>query len=282
MSLHTALATIETKRTQLIAGTPQTLKAALTYETIEQSVALAFHENPKLAKCTDLSVYFSVLYLVRLGLEIGGHAQQAWLIPYGKECTPRVGVQGKIELAIRSGKVARILCNVFFEHDLYDFDLGDGSLTHKIDLRAKTRGDPVGAWCRIWLTSHPDPLLEVMPLADFLKIQDDIVAQAGSLSPAHQNWPGEMFRNSVLKRALKRAPKSKDLMQALSDDWKLQRGARVNEDSHVIDAAWDEPKAIEEDAPDFQQKAADAEPKREPVPAKREDDGQQSIGGMPS
>lgn len=284
MSLKSAIATIQTKETQLVAGTPQTLKAAMTVETILQSVALAFHENPKLAKCTDLSVYFSVLYLVRLGLEIGGHAQQAWLVPFKDQCTPMVGVQGKIELAARSGKVARILVGVFCEHDEYDFDLGDGSLSHKLDLRAKTRGDPVGAWCRIWLTTHPDPVLEVMPIADFLKIQDDIVARTGKLSAAHKNWPGEMFKRSVISRALKRVPKSKDLAKMLSDEWRLDRGARVNEDSDVIDASWDEPKAIPEDAPDFERKATESKRKPEPVPVKRDtdDDGQQNIGGMPS
>ncbi len=283
MSMKQALATLDAKRTSIIEGTPTTLQAALTFESIRQAVALSFIENEKLGKCDTQSVYAAVLYLVRLGLEIGGHAQQSWLIPYGTKCTPQVGVQGKIELAIRSGKVSRILVGVFHENDLFDFDLADGSCQHKMDLRKSDRGKAVGAWCRIWLTTAVDPVLEVMPEADFQTIVEQVKKRNyGKLSPAYKLYPDEMRKRSVISRAMKRVPKSRDLAKVLSDAWRLDQGASVSVKGDVIDAEdFEEPKAIAEDLGN----PTEATPEKEKAPVRAEpapSDKEDPMGGMPS
>lgn len=280
MSMKGALVTLDQHKSQLIKGTPQTLRAAMTYDGIRESVALSFVENPNLGKCTVESVYASVLYLVRLGLEIGGHAQQCWILPYGTKCVPQVGVQGKIELAVRSGKVKRILCGVFHANDIFDYDLATGFCTHKEDLRNSDRGPALAAWCRIWLTTAEEPVLEVMREADFQTIFDEVKRKnGGRVSPSYRLYPDEMRKRSAVSRALKRVPRSRDLMQVLSDAWRLDQGASVSVKGDVIDAAdFEEPKALPEhieDPPPAKEK------EKERVPVQTESEDPSNEGDLP-
>jgi len=233
---------LTTKKAALLGAVPRTLAGALTWESIIQGVGLAIAGNPKLAECDPASVYISLLHIVRLGLDPSGMTQQAYLVPFwdGRRkcnvCTPMIGQQGKIELAYRSGRISRIITGVIHERDEYALNLADGSLSHSIDLLAPDRGKAVGAYCRIWLEGNPDPILEVMTLADFEKIKAAANKKnKGKLSPAYKAWPEEMWRRSVLSRALKRAPKSADLLEVMSAESDLMKR---RESGDIVDVDW--------------------------------------------
>jgi recombinational DNA repair protein RecT len=119
------------------------------------------------------------------------------------------------------------MSGVIRENDIFDHNLADGMLLHKLDLRNADRGRALGAWARIWIKGSPHPYLEIMTEADFEFIVEGIKSKnRGKLSGAYQNFPDEMRRNRVLSRALKRIPKSKD--KDLS---------RVLSESHAIEIA---------------------------------------------
>lgn len=240
---------LSSKQAAILGAVPRTLKAQLTWTYVIQGVALAISNNPKLAECNPHSVYTSVLHIIRLGLDPSGMTQQAYLVPFwdnrknSQVCTPMIGQQGKIELAYRSGKITKIITQVVHEFDNFTHNLGDGSLSHSINLREPQRGKAIAAYCRIWLVSNPDPLLEIMTLADFERIKATANKRnKGKLSPAYKAWPEEMWRRSVLGRALKRAPKSADLLDALTEEATFQK---KRDRGDIIDVEFDVSKAPE-------------------------------------
>ncbi|NRA03755.1 MAG: recombinase RecT [Myxococcales bacterium] len=227
MSIQTAIATMDAKQQAILAVIPASMRAEMDYQGIRQSVAAAIRGNPRLGECSPESIYTSAMYISRLGLDIGGHEGQAFLVPFAGQCTPMIGVRGKEVLAYRSGAVDRIMSGVIRENDIFDHNLADGSLSHKLDLRNADRGKALGSWARVWMKGSPHPYLEIMTESDFEFIVEGIRAKnRGNLSGAYTNFPDEMRRNRVLSRCLKRIPKSKDkeLSRVLYESHALEVG----------------------------------------------------------
>jgi len=229
MTTKRTMQLIEAKKSNLLGVLPVSLKGRMTWENIKSQVGMAVAGSRALQECESASIYTSVLYILHLGLEIGGHAGQAYLIPYNGKCTPMVGAQGKIELAYRSGSIDAIRSAVVYENDRFDLDLATGEISHRPALRGG-RGDILGTWAGIWVSGRPDPIIEWFAEEDFNKIRNEAKRKnRGKESPAYANWPGEMRRRSAINRALKRAPKSRDLLDVLQESMAVESGASINE-----------------------------------------------------
>ena len=63
-------------------------------------------KNPKLLECTQVSLFSSIAQASTLGLEMDGTLGQAYLVPYGSECTLVVGYKGLLSLMRRSGEIS--------------------------------------------------------------------------------------------------------------------------------------------------------------------------------
>lgn len=283
--MKAALALLDSRRPVIEQIIPQTLQGSITWESIRTSVALALGANQRLQEADPQTVYASVLYILRLGLEIGGHGQQAYLVPFKGTCTPMIGAQGKIELAMRSGKIDALTAQIVYERDHFDVDfLQPGANSHKPAFG--DRGKPVLCYAAIWVKGASIPLLEIMSAEDFEKIKADAVKRSGGKpSPAYTAWPLEMWRRSCLNRALKRAPKSRDLWEALSTQTAIDLGGKVTVDKvghvDVIDASPEAYGALPDfsEVDDIDARAAEAvgiepepieaKPEAKPAPAKR-------------
>lgn len=245
MSATAILATISGKQHEISNAIPKTFRGAMAYESIRQSVALACEKSDRLAKCSPRSVYAALLDAVRLGLDVSPLRQQAFLVPFydsktkGYKCQLIVGAQGKIEMAYRSGNVTKIVTNVVHENDDFAFDLASGDMRHTFDWRNPgDRGEIVAAYARIWLKHGGDPIQELMTTVDFAKIVESHKQKnRGNMSPAYRDWYGEMFRRSVLNRALKRAPKSVDIAEMLERESGIEAKQVAGE---MVDAAFEE------------------------------------------
>lgn len=62
-------------------------------------------QTPKLALCSKESLFAGVVESMKLGLALGGPAQESWLIPYGNTAQLIIGYQGMRSLVDRSGTV---------------------------------------------------------------------------------------------------------------------------------------------------------------------------------
>ena len=60
----------------------------------------------------------------QLGLEPGGTLGHIYFIPYGNKCTPIIGYKGYLELARRSGQVARLDARVVYEGEKFEVTAG--------------------------------------------------------------------------------------------------------------------------------------------------------------
>ena len=82
-------------------------------------------KNPKLLDCTQVSLFSSIAQASTLGLEMDGVLGQAYLVPYGNECTLIVGYKGLLSLMRRSGEVSTITLEVVHGGDQFEYQLGD-------------------------------------------------------------------------------------------------------------------------------------------------------------
>jgi recombination protein RecT len=108
----------------------------LTPERVAKVVLVEASRNPALLECSMPSVAESIMLSAQLGLEPGHTLGHIYFIPYGKKCTPIIGYKGYLELARRSGQVARLDARVVYAGEPFEVSAG-----LKPDIKHKIRGD---------------------------------------------------------------------------------------------------------------------------------------------
>ena len=98
------------------------------YQRLASVVLSEVQANPKLAQCSKTSFATALMECARLGLEPGGAKGLVYLIPRGGNVTVQIGYKGLIELAMRSGKIARLNARVFYKEEI---DAGLFKATHE-------------------------------------------------------------------------------------------------------------------------------------------------------
>lgn len=194
----------------------------------------------KLLACNNASIARAVLKAATLGLEFHG---QAFMIPYGAQCTFMSSVWGELARVERTGKLRRAWAEVVYEADEFEIVVGEcPKLVHVItrsvmlpgantpigDTKAIIkkeqggRGAPLFAYACAELTNGVvswDYMLEAeMALARS--------TAASSNSPAHRNWGDEMRSKMALRRAMKKWPHGAELSKQLQD---LEGTGRLDE-----------------------------------------------------
>lgn len=125
-------AMIEQFKTQIAIALPKHLNA----DRMSRIALTAFRQNPKLAECTPVSVFASVIMASQLGLEIGINGQ-GYLVPYYDHrkqvsiCQFIPGWRGMVDLTQRSGRATAWTGAVFYG-DEFEFEFGsDPYIRHK-------------------------------------------------------------------------------------------------------------------------------------------------------
>ena len=178
-------------------------------------------QNPDLVKCERNSLMSSIMSAASLGLMPESFLGQAYIIPYKGKATLQVGYKGMIALARRSGEIKSIDSGVTYEKDEVSFVTG---LVKEFEVKPYLEGDPGPAklvWCVIHLKDGGYQI-EVMTVAQIEAIRK--AAPSGN-SPAWKNSWDSMARKICIKRALKYAPLSTDLSQAIGMDDANESGA---------------------------------------------------------
>lgn len=104
---------------------------------VRQAMTLV-QKDPKLSKCTQVSILVGIVAAAELGLELTGPLGHAFLVPRwsGKkkvnEATFQVGWKGLVKLAYQSPDLASLTARVVYENDRFSFSLGtDQRIDHK-------------------------------------------------------------------------------------------------------------------------------------------------------
>ena len=181
---------------------------------------VAINRTPKLAQCTQASLFQCLYDLSALGLEPDG--RRAHLIPYGDKCTLVLDFKGIAELVRRSGEVADLHADVICENDDFSYCFGTGShLKHKIDLR-KPRGAAIGAYSYVRLKDGSDSF-EVLGVDEINAVRDNSQGYKMALkynkddSPWMLYW-NEMAKKTAFRRHSKWLPLSPELRDAIEKD----------------------------------------------------------------
>lgn len=179
----------------------------LTPERFIRVCMTALLKTPKLAECTEASVFECMLTLSSLGLEPDG--RRAHLIPFKKStktpsgwvtemrCQLILDYKGIVELVMNSGLVSNIHADVVCENDEFEYNMGE-VVKHKIDFR-RPRGAAYAVYCRI-------KFKDGSTAAEAMTMQEVEAVKARSKSANDGPWVTD-FREMAKKTVFKRLSK---------------------------------------------------------------------------
>ena len=93
-------------------------------ERLVTTVLLCFSRNPALMNCTTQSVFRAVLQATEMGLIPGSGNGDAYLVPFGKECTLIPGYRGYVRLALDGEKILDVQPRAVFKGDVFEYAFG--------------------------------------------------------------------------------------------------------------------------------------------------------------
>lgn len=191
------------------AEVAKALPKHLTPDRFIRVALTAITKTPKLAECTQASLFNALLNCSQLGIEPDG--RRAHLIPYGKDCQLIIDYKGLIELAKRSGEVSSWGAEIVKEND--EFTWKDGVVTHSVDWR-KPRGEAQCVYSRVRMQDGSLDF-EVMTLDEVDAIRKR--SRSGNNGPWVTDYD-EMAKKTVIRRHSKRMTLSPEFRQALDVD----------------------------------------------------------------
>lgn len=181
--------------------------------------AISTHaQSEKLLKADRQSLFNACQKAAADGLLLD--SKEATLVVFSGEVAYMPMVQGLVKLARNSGEIGNISYAVVYKNDEFEYytDLDGVHFIHKpLKEWEGDRGAPVAAFCLIALKDSDEKILKVLTKSRIMAI-----AQGGK--NAHQYTPGkgahfeEWWGKTVIKNALKYAPKSTFLESALAND----------------------------------------------------------------
>lgn len=198
---------------------------------VMQVLLASIQKTPALANCTQESIFRCAMHSVELGFYPGSVDQKAYLVPFKDQCTLIVGYKGMVELAYRSRLIKSIRARAVYEGDRFTYKDG---LSPVLDWEpGDTPRDPskiTHAYC-IVETKDGGVIYDVMTRAEIDAIR--------KRSKASQSGPwvtdyAEMAKKTIMRRTLKMAPMSIEMVKADAIDMAAETG-----DGSVL-AEWNE------------------------------------------
>ena len=168
--------------------------------------------NNSLQDCDPSSLVTSCVEAANLGLDIGTLGS-CHVIPYGRKATLVIGYQGLIDLAIRSGTVRAIHCNVVRKND--EYGANQTSFFHNYDPFApeSERDEIVGVYTVIELVNGASQY-ETMSVEQVEQVRQ---GSAGRNSgPWTDHWD-RMAIKTVIRRALTKIKLSPEVSEQIHE-----------------------------------------------------------------
>lgn len=193
----------------------------------------AVSRNPELLECTPTSVATSLMMCAQLGLE-PNLMNSVHLVPFynskigAKECTMIPGYRGLVELAMRSGLIARVAAYVVLEGDEFEFELGTNE---RVIYRPRNTDDvpdkreTVAAW-GYWQPVNGLPIYKMLTLSKLEAVRLRAPGSKSSKSPWNTSIEDrrEMQAKTMLRQLLKSAPMSTEVAMVLDHENAVEVG----------------------------------------------------------
>lgn len=172
----------------------------------------------KLTRCTLPSFYNAIKKSARSGILPDG--VNAYLIPYGQECTLQFSFKGLCDMAIREGIAIKFDADVVRVNDVFKWSNGQLVEHTVLSWDDESRGDIVGVWVRAYLPNtdgsyNPDLHVdERMSKAQVEKVRSKSQNPNGTWA----EWYEEMMKKTCLKRMFKRMRNTPNMSEAINED----------------------------------------------------------------
>lgn len=172
----------------------------------------------KLARCTLPSFYNAIKKSARSGILPDG--VNAYLIPYGTECTLQFSFKGLCDMAIREGIAIKFDADVVRANDVFKWSNGQLVEHTVLSWDDESRGEIVGVWVRAYLPNtdgsyNPDLHVdERMSKAQVEKVRSKSQNPNGTWT----EWYEEMMKKTCLKRMFKRMRNTPNMSEIINDD----------------------------------------------------------------
>ena len=175
------------------------------------------NNRPVLTTCTKDSIANALFDTVVQGLN--PQKKQCYYIPYGDQLTCMRSYFGTMAVAQRLPGVYRIVAQVIYEGDTFEYQIKDGRkeiLEHKQSFANIDPQKIAGAYCTIFFSDGREPETDIMTKAQ--------IERSWAKSKTHkvqQEFPEEMAKRTVINRACKYLVNASDdssiLMQSFAD-----------------------------------------------------------------
>lgn len=172
------------------------------------------NKTPALLSCTPISVLNSVLHAASMGLEI--RANSAYLLPYGNQCQLIIDYRGKLDLAIKSGRVSDIEARLVYEQDSLEIEFGLSPIfRHVPNYEAEDRGQVRLGYAIAWLKGLDRPHIEPMTFAEIEHVRNK--SRSKNNGPWVTDWP-QMARKTLIHRIYNYLPQTREMAQSQEID----------------------------------------------------------------
>lgn len=183
-------------------------------EKVVRIAANAVSKTPALAKCDGAKLWLAVQEIAAMNLPIG--ARGAYLVPYKDEVQVIVSPHGLIELAFRHPLVKSVQARVVRKGEPLLVEYApEATIKHSPRIDGQG-GELMGAYAIIELSTG-GRVVEWMSRVEVLKVKNVSQSARKGYGP-WVDWEEEMWRKTVLKRAMKYVPQSEEMMRALELD----------------------------------------------------------------
>tara|TARA_Y100000310_G_scaffold320997_2_gene378038 strand:- start:2561 stop:3436 length:876 start_codon:yes stop_codon:yes gene_type:complete len=212
-----------TLRRQIRAMEPRiaaVLPPGISADKIIHTTYTVLTENPKLAGCDPQSVLGGVMRAAQLGLEIGQHLGEAWLIPRGSKAGFQLGYKGLVTLLWRSARLASLQVKEVKENDDFEYRLGTDPYIHH-QLAPRARGGTI--WFYLvakYTTGGEFPYIMSIEEVEVIRDQYSEAWKRDRDTPWKTD-PDAMGKKTVLGQAAHWMPKSPAMQAGLYADGRI-------------------------------------------------------------
>lgn len=159
----------------------------------------------KVAGNNPNSLQGAILNVAAIGISLNPASQHAFLVPRKGSICLDISWRGLVKLATDCGAIKWAKAELVYENDTFEMNSICEPPTHKYDPFGD-RGELRGGYCLARL-SDDTFMVEAMPVSEIHKIRDTSEAYKRGGGP-WVDWPEEMAKKTIVKRAYKSWPQS--------------------------------------------------------------------------
>lgn len=160
------------------------------------------NHKPAEQVCTKESVALALMDMVIQGLSPAKN--QCYFVVHGNQLTLMRSYMGTVAAAKRFGGVKSVHAQVVYKNDRFEFEIDPSTGTKKVTVHEQSlesiEEGTIRAAYAVVITKD-DVYYEIMTMDEIRKAWAQGAAKGGS--PAHENFPQEMAKKTVINRACK-------------------------------------------------------------------------------